>query len=81
MRIATYRVPRAPGETEEAELGVTRAGGTASSNALPASPVACTGARLRLRRRSIMQRDSGCSVGPEVEAGDYPRSGDEISLR
>jgi hypothetical protein len=33
MRIATYRVPRAAGETEEAELSVTRAGGTASSNA------------------------------------------------
>jgi hypothetical protein len=33
MRIATYRVPRAPGETEEAELSVTRAGGTAESNA------------------------------------------------
>jgi hypothetical protein len=33
MRIATYRVPRAPGETEEAELSVTRAGGTANSNA------------------------------------------------
>jgi hypothetical protein len=33
MRIATYRVPRAPGETEDAELSVTRAGGTASSNA------------------------------------------------
>jgi hypothetical protein len=33
MRIATYRVPRAPGETEEAELSVTRAGGTASANA------------------------------------------------
>jgi hypothetical protein len=33
MRIATYRVPRAPGETEDAELSVTRAGGTANSNA------------------------------------------------
>jgi hypothetical protein len=33
MRIATYRVPRASGETEDAELSVTRAGGTASSNA------------------------------------------------
>jgi hypothetical protein len=33
MRIATYHVPRAPGETEEAELSVSRAGGTATSNA------------------------------------------------
>jgi hypothetical protein len=33
MRLVTYRVPRAPGETEEAELSVTRAGGTTRSNA------------------------------------------------
>lgn len=33
MRLATYRVPRAPGDAEDAELSVTRAGGSADANA------------------------------------------------
>jgi hypothetical protein len=32
MRLATYRIPRAPGDDEDAELSVTRAGGTAEAN-------------------------------------------------
>jgi hypothetical protein len=33
MRIATYRVPRAPGDAEDAELSITQAGGTVDANA------------------------------------------------
>jgi hypothetical protein len=33
MRLATYRVPRAPGDATDAELSVTRAGGSADANA------------------------------------------------
>jgi hypothetical protein len=33
MRIATYRVPRAPGDAADAELSVTQAGGSAEANA------------------------------------------------
>lgn len=33
MRLATYRVPRAPGDTEDAELSVTQAGGSIDANA------------------------------------------------
>jgi hypothetical protein len=33
MRIATYRVPRAPGDTADAELTVTQAGGSIDANA------------------------------------------------
>jgi hypothetical protein len=33
MRLATYRVPRAPGDTVDAELSVTQAGGSAEANA------------------------------------------------
>jgi len=33
MRIATYRVPRAPGDAADAELSITRAGGSADANA------------------------------------------------
>lgn len=32
MRLATYEVPRAPGDPEDAELTVTRAGGTVEMN-------------------------------------------------
>jgi hypothetical protein len=32
MRIATYRIPRAPGDKEDGELTVTRAGGTTEAN-------------------------------------------------
>jgi hypothetical protein len=32
MRIATYRIPRAPGDSEDGELTVTRAGGTTEAN-------------------------------------------------
>jgi hypothetical protein len=32
MRIATYRIPRAPGDAEDAELSVIRAGGDTESN-------------------------------------------------
>jgi hypothetical protein len=32
MRLATYRVPRAAGDTEDAEVSVTRAGGTTDAN-------------------------------------------------
>jgi hypothetical protein len=32
MRLATYRVPHAAGDEEDAELSVTRAGGTAEAN-------------------------------------------------
>jgi hypothetical protein len=32
MRLATYRIPRAPGDDEDAELSVTRAGGSAEAN-------------------------------------------------
>jgi hypothetical protein len=32
MRLATYRVPRAAGDTEDAEVTVTRAGGTTEAN-------------------------------------------------
>jgi len=32
MRLATYRVPRAPGDTEDTELSVVRAGGTTDAN-------------------------------------------------
>jgi len=33
MRLATYRVPRAPGDTEDAELSITQAGGSVEANA------------------------------------------------
>lgn len=33
MRIATYRVPRAPGDAGDAEMSVTRAGGSPDANA------------------------------------------------
>jgi hypothetical protein len=33
MRLATYRVPRAPGDAADAELSITRAGGSADANA------------------------------------------------
>jgi hypothetical protein len=33
MRLATYRVPRAAGDTEDAELSITQAGGSVSANA------------------------------------------------
>jgi hypothetical protein len=33
MRLATYRVPRAPGDTEDAELSITQAGGSIEANA------------------------------------------------
>jgi hypothetical protein len=33
FRLATYRVPRAPGDAEDAELSVTRAGGSVDANA------------------------------------------------
>jgi hypothetical protein len=33
MRLATYRVPRAAGDTEDAELSVTQAGGSVGANA------------------------------------------------
>lgn len=33
MRLATYRVPRAPGDATDAELLITRAGGSADANA------------------------------------------------
>jgi hypothetical protein len=33
MRLATYRVPRAPGDAGDAELAITRAGGSADANA------------------------------------------------
>ena len=32
MRLATYRVPRAAGDTDDADVSVTRAGGTADAN-------------------------------------------------
>jgi hypothetical protein len=32
MRIATYRIPRAPGDTEDTELSVVRAGGSPEAN-------------------------------------------------
>jgi hypothetical protein len=32
MRLATYRIPRAPGDSEDGELSVTRAGGTTEAN-------------------------------------------------
>jgi hypothetical protein len=32
MRLATYRIPRAPGDSEDGELSVTRAGGTTDAN-------------------------------------------------
>jgi hypothetical protein len=33
MRLATYRVPRVPGDAADAELSITRAGGSADANA------------------------------------------------
>jgi hypothetical protein len=33
MRIATYRVPRAPGDSEDAELSIMQAGGSVDANA------------------------------------------------
>jgi hypothetical protein len=33
MRLATYRVPHAPGDAVDAELAITRAGGSADANA------------------------------------------------
>lgn len=33
MRIATYRVPRAPGDTEDGDLSITQAGGSVDANA------------------------------------------------
>jgi hypothetical protein len=33
MRIATYRIPRAPGDAADAELSITQAGGSAEANA------------------------------------------------
>jgi hypothetical protein len=33
MRLATYRIPRAPGDTEDAELSITQAGGSVEANA------------------------------------------------
>ncbi len=33
MRLATFRVPRAPGDTADAEMSVVRAGGSAEANA------------------------------------------------
>src|SRR5579859_1704306 len=33
MRLATYRVPHAPGDATDAELAITRAGGSADANA------------------------------------------------
>ncbi len=33
MRLATYRVPRAPGDTEDADLSITQAGGSVEANA------------------------------------------------
>jgi hypothetical protein len=33
MRLATYRVPRAPGDTQDAELSVVQAGGSVDANA------------------------------------------------
>ena len=33
MRLATYRVPRAPGDTDDAELSITQAGGSVAANA------------------------------------------------
>ena len=33
MRLATYRVPRAPGDTADADLSITQAGGSAEANA------------------------------------------------
>ncbi len=33
MRLATYRVPRAPGDTEDADLSITQAGGSIEANA------------------------------------------------
>jgi hypothetical protein len=32
MRLATYRVPRAPGDTEDAELSIMQAGGSVDAN-------------------------------------------------
>ena len=32
MRLATYRIPRAPGDTEDTDLSVVRAGGTTDAN-------------------------------------------------
>jgi hypothetical protein len=32
MRLATYRLPRAPGDAEDADVSVTRAGGTTDAN-------------------------------------------------
>jgi len=34
MRLATYRVPRAPGDSEDAELTITQAGGSVEANAV-----------------------------------------------
>lgn len=34
MRLATYRVPRAPGDSEDAELSITQAGGSVEANAV-----------------------------------------------
>ena len=34
MRLATYRVPRAPGDSEDAELAITQAGGSVEANAV-----------------------------------------------
>jgi hypothetical protein len=33
MRIATYRIPRAPGDPDDAELSITQAGGSVEANA------------------------------------------------
>jgi hypothetical protein len=33
MRLATYRVPRAPGDVEDAEMSITQAGGSVEANA------------------------------------------------
>lgn len=33
MRLATYRVPRAPGDSEDADLSITQAGGSVDANA------------------------------------------------
>jgi hypothetical protein len=33
MRLATYRIPHAPGDTADAELSITQAGGSAEANA------------------------------------------------
>jgi hypothetical protein len=51
MRLATYRVPRAPGDPAEPELSITRAGGTLEANIqrwkaqFSRSPGATTGLR------------------------------------